>query len=220
MARRSWGEDFRQMMEQGKKVSGNIVLCADGKYRWTYELSLYKDPSIFLLVWKIFFFATLGVFAFIIILDVIDWGWKTENILGILEIFLWFVLGMTALVGTGYLLYALIMGGRYRMLFEMDGKGVKHIQMPEQAKKAGVISGLTVLAGLLSRRAGTVGAGLNAARTEMYSEFSRVRTVEACPSSHVIKVNGRFMRNRVYAAPEDLDFVLDYIRSHCPSAEK
>ncbi len=68
MAARSRQKDFRQMMEQGKKVSENIVLCADGKYRWTYELSLWKDASIFLLVWKILFFVILGIISLILIM--------------------------------------------------------------------------------------------------------------------------------------------------------
>lgn len=203
-------------MEQGRKVSGNIVLCADGKYRWTYELSLWKDASLFLLVWKIIFFVLLGIFALMLIMDIIEWGWKTENVLGILRFFLYFIIGMTALLVLGYSLYALIMGGKYKALFEMDEQGINHVQLPEQAQKAKIISALTVLAGLFSRRVSTVGVGLTSARTEMYSEFSRVREVKAYPSSHLIKVNGRFMHNRVYAAPEDLDFVLDYITSRCP----
>ncbi len=32
-----------------------------------------------------------------------------------------------------------------------------------------------------------------------------------------MKVNGRFMHNRVYATPEDFDFVLDFITSRCPN---
>ncbi|MBO4316703.1 MAG: hypothetical protein J5855_00270 [Mailhella sp.] len=216
MAARSRKKDFRQMMEQGRKVSGNIVLCADGKYRWTYELSLWKDASLFLLVWKIIFFVLLGIFALMLIMDIIEWGWKTENVLGILRFFLYFIIGMTALLVLGYSLYALIMGGKYKALFEMDEQGINHVQLPEQAQKAKIISALTVLAGLFSRRVSTVGVGLTSARTEMYSEFSRVREVKAYPSSHLIKVNGRFMHNRVYAAPEDLDFVLDYITSRCP----
>ena len=28
----------------------NIQLCPDGKYRWAYELSLYKNPHILFLV--------------------------------------------------------------------------------------------------------------------------------------------------------------------------
>ena len=111
MSKKFRQKDFRQLMARGEKISENIVFCADGKYRWTYAMSLYKDPSIFLLVWKICFFVTLGIFAFMIILDVINWGWKTENIVGILKFFLYFVIGMTVLVGLGYLLYALIMGG-------------------------------------------------------------------------------------------------------------
>ena len=217
MARRSRKKDFRQMMEQGEKVSENIVLCADGKYRWTYELSLWKDASIFILVWKIIFFVILGIFALMIIMNIVEWGWKTENIRGILQFFLYFVIGMTVLLVLGYSLYALIMGGKYKALFEMDEQGINHAQLPEQAKKAKIISELTVVAGLLSRRPTTVGVGLISARTEMYSEFSRVREVKAYPSSHLIKVNGRFMHNRVYAAPEDFDFVLDYIMSRCPN---
>ncbi len=73
-----------------------------------------------------------------------------------------------------------------------------------------------MLAGLFSRRVTTVGVGLTSARTEMYSEFSLVHEVKAYPLSHMIKVNGRFMHNRVYATPEDFDFVLDYITSRCP----
>ncbi len=203
------------MMAQGEKISENIVFCADGKYRWTYEMSLYKNPSIFLLVWKILFFVTLGIFAFIMIIDVIDWGWKTENLVGIFKVFVYFMFGMTVLVGVGYLLYALIMGGKYLVLFEMDEKGINHSQLPEQAKKARIISALTVLAGVLSRRVTTVGVGLNSSRTEMYSEFSRVRDVKAYPSLHLIKVNGRLMHNQVYASAEDFDFVLGYITSHC-----
>ena len=216
MSKKSGQKDFRQLMARGEKISENIVFCADGKYRWTYAMSLYKDPSIFLLVWKIFFFVTLGIFAFIIILDVINWGWKTENIADILKTFTFFIIGMTVLVGLGYLLYALIMGGKYQALFEMDEHGINHAQLPEQAKKARIISWLTVLAGLLSRRVTTVSVGLNSARTEMYSDFSRVRKVKAFPSAHLIKVNGLLSHNRVYAAAEDFDFVLNYIMSHCP----
>ncbi|HBZ58208.1 MAG TPA: hypothetical protein DEO49_03540, partial [Sutterella sp.] len=134
-------------MELGKKISENIVLCEDGKYRWLYSMSLYRNPTIFLLVWKIFFFVTLGILAFVVILDVIDWGWNMENIAEILQGYALFLLGMTLLVGAGYLIYAFMMGGRYLVLFEMDEKGVNHMQFPAQARKAGLVSGATVVAG-------------------------------------------------------------------------
>jgi hypothetical protein len=204
-----------QLMDEGKRIGRDIVLCADGKYRWTYAVSLYKNPAIFLLVWKIFFFILLAIFGCVMIVDVIEWG--TKNLVSNLKFFAFFLIGMTVLVGLGYLLYAAIMGGSYRVLFEMDDKGINHIQVTEQAKKAKAVSALTVAAGIVSKRPTTVGVGINAARTEMYSDFSKVRTVKALPRSHTIKLNGLLSHNEVYAQSEDFNFVLDYILSNCPN---
>ena len=202
-------------MAEGEKVSQNIVLCADGKYRWTYEMSLYRNPAIFLLVWKIFFFIFSAIFACILIADVINWG--TKNIIGFLKFFFYFLIGMTVVIGLGYLIYAVIMGGKYSMLFEMDEDGINHKQMPNQAKKAKAVSSLTVLAGLFSGKVTTVGVGINAARSEMYSDFSKVQKVIADPDTNLIKVNELLSHNQIYTETEDFYFVLKYITSHCPN---
>ena len=57
---------------QGRQISREIILCSDGKYRWVYELSLFKNPTIFILVWKLFFFVLLGIFAIMMIVDAIE----------------------------------------------------------------------------------------------------------------------------------------------------
>ena len=215
MTRKPANKDISQLMAEGKKVSQNIVLCADGKYRWTYEMSLYRNPTIFLLVWKIFFFIFFAVFACVMIADVINWG--TKNIIGFLKFFFYFLIGMTVVIGLGYLIYAAIMGGKYSMLFEMDEVGINHKQMPNQARKATAVSTLTVLAGLFSRKATTVGVGINSARSEMYTDFPKVRKVLAYPHTNLIKVNGLLSHNQVYTETEDFDFVLQYITEHCPN---
>ena len=69
-------------------------------------------------------------------------------------------------------------------------------------------------------RTGTVGVGLNAQRTEMYTEFAKVRKVKAYPRRHLIKVNERLEHNQVFAAKEDFAFVKDYIVSHCPNIKQ
>ncbi|MBR7070366.1 MAG: hypothetical protein IKI30_08000 [Oxalobacter sp.] len=215
MTRKPANGNIRQLMAEGEKVSQNIVLCADGKYRWTYEMSLYRNPAIFLLVWKIFFFIFSAIFACILIADIIDWG--TKNIIGFLKFFFYFLIGMTVVIGLGYLIYAVIMGGKYSMLFEMDEDGINHKQMPNQAKKAKAVSSLTVLAGLFSGKVTTVGVGINAARSEMYSDFSKVQKVIADPDTNLIKVNELLSHNQIYTETEDFDFVLKYITSHCPN---
>ncbi|MBQ6431991.1 MAG: hypothetical protein IJJ99_08985 [Oscillospiraceae bacterium] len=204
---------------QGARVTENVYLCGDGKYRWVYEMPILKNPTIFLLVWKIFFFIILGIFVVSSVFDAVEWSNEIgERLLSNLKIFGYFILGMTVIVVISMLVYAAIMGGKYVVVFEMDENGVNHKQLPKQAKKAQAIGAITALVGLASGNFSTAGAGmLSAARTEMYSEFARVRKVKACPRRHLIKVNQRLYKNQVYADPADFDFVLNFIRAHVPN---
>ena len=203
----------RKRMKTGETANARVTLCGDGKYRWTYEMSLFKNPTVFLLVWKILFFIFLGVFAVVNVSDYIRWG--AEKVLENLPILGYILLGMTAVAGLGYLLYAAIMGGKYIVEFEMDENGVNHKQTESQAKKAKKLARATMLAGAASGRVGAIGAGIAAQRTEMYSEFSKVRKIKAYPRRHLIKVNALLEHNQVYAPNEDFAFVHDYVVSHC-----
>ncbi len=205
---------------QGQRISNEIILCSDGKYRWVYELNLFKNPTIFLLVWKIFFFIILGIFAIMTIVSAIDWPENfAESALDNLKFFGIFVLGMTVLVGISYLIYAAINGGKYCVVFEMDEQGINHKQMPKQAQKAQVLAGITMLAGLATGRMSTMGAAMAASRTEMYSGFASTRKVLSYPRRNLIKVNGLLQHNQVYTATEDFQFVRGYIMDHCTAAK-
>ncbi len=139
----------KNMIQQGSRVTKNIYLCEDGKYRWIYEMPILKNPTIFILVWKILFFIILGIFVFINILDAIEWGSDFAGRLpGNLLFFACFVAGMTVILVISMLIYAAIMGGKYVVMFEMDEKGVEHKQLPKQVKKAQAIALVTALAGI------------------------------------------------------------------------
>lgn len=202
-----------------QSVTPHIVLGEDGVYRWTYAMSLFRNPTVFLLIWKIFFFVFLGIFAFMILLTGIEDGFQAETVLSFLRFGGIFLLGMTALCLIGYLLYAAIMGGKYIVQFEMDETGVNHKQIDKQAKKAAGIAEAAMIAGALAGSRGAVSAGATA-RTEMYSEFARVRKVRLYPRRHLIKVNQLLNKNQVYAAPEDYAFVRDYILRHVPATAR
>lgn len=208
----------QKMMQEGRWISPNIVLCADGKYRWIYEMNLFKNPTVFVLIYKIFFFIFLGIFAFIMLIDLFSGDLDGGRALETLKIFGYVIIGMTAIVGISYLLYAAIMGGKYIVEFEMDEKGVNHKQTASQAKKAKKLGRAAMIGGAATGRLGVVGVGVNARRTEMYTEFSRVRKVKAYPRRHLIKLNERMEHNQVYAAPEDYDFILNYIHRHIPDS--
>lgn len=45
----------------------SVQLCSDGKYRWIYAMNMLTNPTVFLTVFKVFFFIVLGgwlVFGF------------------------------------------------------------------------------------------------------------------------------------------------------------
>jgi hypothetical protein len=200
----------------GKKVE----LCSDGKYRWLYELNMVTNPTIFLTVFKIFFwiiFAGWVIFGFF--LYVIHGDWK--GLLSMSKAMLLVLAIFAVLTALGVLIVAAMYHGKYKVLFEMDEKGITHTPLPDQLQKAKNLGALTVLAGLAARRLGVAGAGmLSMSKQSSSSEFQKVRRVVARRYLHLIKVNGLLERNQVYVADEDFDFVCQYIKSRCTNAKR
>lgn len=198
-----------------EKISDSITLYSDGKYRWKYEMSLVKNPTIFFTVWKIFFFIILAgfVIGFFVSLGKRDFFWS--GFLGMLGGY-GIALGvMTVLTALACLLYAAIMG-KYSVEFEMDENGVLHTQNPAQHKKAKKLGAATMIAGAASGRPSIAMAGrMSTAKTCSYSDFSRVRRVKASKLFSTIKVNELLEHNQVYAEKEDFEFVKNYIIEHC-----
>ena len=76
------------------------------------------------------------------------------------------------------------------------------------------------LVGIAAKRPSTAGAGvLAASRSKSTSVFANVRRIKPRRAFNVIKVNQLLDRNQVYVPKEDFDFVLDFIRKHCPNAK-
>ena len=205
-------------MEEKNTYKSRVSRGDDGKYRWVYEVHLFKNPIFFFMIWKIFFFIFLGVSAATLISDAVNWG--MQQLLKNLTFLGYFFIGMTAVVGFGYLIYAVIMGGKYTVEFEMDEKGFVHRQIASQAKKAKAIGSAAMFSGSVSGNAGAIGAGIAAQRTEMFTEFSKVKKVKSYPKRNVIKVKETLEHNQVYVPKEDFAFVNDFILSHCPNIKK
>ena len=203
----------------GEQVTEHIYLCGDGIYRWYYSVPMLKNPVILISVLKVMGLSFLIVYLMTILMGLGDmirypeWGVFWDLTKGFLILALVF-LGITILA---YLIVAACYGWEYIVLFEMDEEKVVHIVTPRQFKKAQALAWLTVLAGLAGGRLTTVGAGmLSASRSSSSSYFAAVAHVIPRRRWQVIKVNHRLNRNQVYAAPEDYDFVLNYILERVP----
>ena len=200
---------------QGKEVR----LCEDGKYRWLYEMNMFRNPTIILTVAKVLGGVLLGLWlVFGLLLSAIEGNW--DGLLGMTRV-LGIVMGvMAVLLVIAYLILCWMYHGKYIVLFEMDEKSIKHIQLPRQFKRAQAMGLITALVGLAAKRPTTAGAGLlSATRQASTSDFKYVKKVKAYPRRHLIKFNETLNKNQVYAATEDFDFVLDWIRTRCINAK-
>ncbi|MHB1133749.1 MAG: hypothetical protein ACYC4L_15355 [Chloroflexota bacterium] len=198
-------------------VTDNIFQGTDGQLRWIYEFSLFRNPTVLILVWKILSFIILGMFLFMLLLEAGSNNF-TAAFTGLAPVFVALLGGMLVLSAFSYALYALLMGGKYCVIFEMDANGVKHTQMNRQFKKAQWLSLLTVMAGAAAGSFSTMGAGLLASsRRSVYSEFSQVKAIQVDRRWSVIKLRtSNMMHNQIYAGEADFDFVLGYIQSRIP----
>ena len=188
----------------------------NGKYRWTYKMSLFKNPTIFLATAKALLIA-VGITVLLIgLISCIADGFTAENLRFVGKIAL-LLLGIFAvLLVLGYLLYAAIMGGSYIVNFTMDEKTIVHAQSAKQAKKAEGIGIAAMIMGLIAHNRGAVSAGYNSSvRMSSTVEFDRVKRVVADKSRSVIKLHS-IGWDHVYADGDDFDFAADWIRAHIP----
>ena len=203
---------------QGKMVTENICLCADGKYRWTYEFDMLRNPSLLFTIWKVIGISFFAVYALTFIMDLIENGFELDGFIDLSRGFLLLCLFMEFLGLIAYFIVAKQYGMKYMVIFEMDDEGIVHRQMKEQFDKAKAMGALAALAG------GTLtakGAGILAAtRDSLATDFAHVKRVKSIKRRNIIYVNAPFSNNQIYADKDDLDFVLEYILARVPDTAK
>lgn len=199
------------------QATDRVTLCPDGKYRWAYEVNLFRDASIFYDVVKVMGLSLGLVYGMMIIIGIFqadDW----EVVWTMTLAFLCIGLGLLLLCIISYWIWAAINGGRYAALYEMDEQSITHCQMEKHVKRQQVVSQIGILVGLATGKPGVIGNSLLAASVNKWkSDFSSVRKVKAVPHRHLIKVNELLTKNRIFVEnEEDYEFVLNYILQHCP----
>ncbi|MBE6002681.1 MAG: hypothetical protein E7232_01130 [Lachnospiraceae bacterium] len=204
----------------GERVTENIYLCPDGKYRWIFEFPMLKNPVILFTVFKVLGMSAAIIAIFMLLVDLIEDGSITPPETDELMIAFWVILFFIGVVIISYIILAAMYGFKYMVLFEMDEEKVVHIQMSKQFEKAQAIGWLTAMVGLASGRIGTAGTGmLAAARNTSTSDFVNVRQVIGNRWMRVIKVNKLLDHNQIYVEPSDYDFVFNYISQRCVNAK-
>ena len=116
-----------------------------------------------------------------------------------------------------YPLFILVKGGRYAILFEMDAKGVRHIEMPSTVDRSELLAWVGVVAGLAARNPTVMGSNpLALSRKEMYTRFKDVRKVVVLGRKRVIKLISRDMtRDLIYAGADDFASIEAFVLRQC-----
>jgi hypothetical protein len=196
-----------------------IIHGEDGVLRWTYEMNMWTNPTILITLIKGVLIAAAVPILLVAVLGLVEKG-PAES-LRVLAVVAPYVLGiMLALLAIAYPIVALLNGGKYCVVFEMDDEGVNHIQMQKQFDRNKLVSMLTVLAGIAAGNPQAAGAGLLAgSRRNSYTKFSKVKTIVSRPSRDVIYVNESLSKNQVYADSDNYEVILNYLLHQCPKAK-
>lgn len=180
-----------------------------------YEFSLWKNPAVFLTSFKVLlialavpsllmFFLTLGEdgpgAAMRVLISMMGWG----------------LILVVILLLAAYVLISLLYGGKYYVLFKMDKRGIHHIQLDKQQKKAQALGLLTTLMGIASGSLAATGAGiLSASKKSSYTDFKKVKSIVFYPKRNTIYLNESMNKNQIYAEKEDYEFVKVFILENC-----
>ena len=198
----------------GINISPNLLKSSDGTIRWIYELSLWKNPTIILTVWKVLLISSIFVSLLVFFVTLSEGLFEAVKIS--FPVFLISISIVTGLMLIVYPVFCIINGGKYCVLFEMNNKGVKHTQLDRQFNKAKAIGLLTVFVGGVTGNLSSAGAGLlSASRQSMYTPFKEVSRISVKKRWNVIYIGTRLEHNQVYTATEDFQFIYEYIREHC-----
>ena len=196
------------------EIQDKVQLCADGKYRWAYEVNMYTNPTILYMMMSL-----LGgtYLVCLVLFTVINFFSDEDILMGMLMVTGIFV-GIAILTIPAYLLVAAMMGGTYAALFVMDENGIEHHQMPKNVKKFELLSAIAGMTAFARGDFATTGLAINMSTAQTTkSEFEKINSVTAKPKRNLIKISySWFEWNHIYVNDEYYDWVYDYIVHHCP----
>lgn len=211
--------DDEAAFEKLRRVGRDLYEDDHGVLRWLYEVNLWKNPTICFTVGKVLLLSVLPVIL-IVFFSALEDGLAAAMsvVLQVAGICCGILL---VLLVIAYVVVAIIYGGKYRIIFEMDEHRITHTQLGRQYKTAQAMGLLTAVMGAASGNPGMAGAGLLAAsKQSMTSYFKKVRHIKVAERRHVIYIGGALERNQVYASKEDFEFVRDYIVARCSGSHK
>lgn len=204
------------MNGRNTKPSTNIFL-AKNKYCWIYEYNMYKNPTIV--------FNILRIISFF---DLLAWliasTFKFES-KGVIEAlattfipFAYILIALVSLSIIAYYMYALIRGGRYCVIFQMNNEGIHHIRMKRKYQKSGFFMSIGNLLNAFTNDNFEHDVKKNPITdvdSDTYTNFSDVRKIIIYRRENAIKlISKKGKESMVYSERDDMEFIMNFITDH------
>lgn len=201
-----------------REQPASIVTGSDQKQRWTYEVTLLRDPGPIIFFWKI-------AIPLAFIISIVFFGTRLHTGFGTaarasLTLLFYSVIGVTLLAIFLCLLLGFLKTGRRNILFELDQLGIQAITMHDTVSAAEVKSYLSVLAGRMKGDPAAMSAApLSYVRSTRYFVFSDVRRIRLRPGRHHLELRGKRKKMLVYFSRDQFEYILAWIMRAAPQAE-
>ena len=199
------------------EYTARVTLCGDGVYRWYYDMDMFQNRSMLVMLEKINLFIFLGVsVGGALFIGLVERDFGAPMVRGILVVGLLMGLLMAALYAIGFCIAAWIKRGNYRIHFAMREDGIELVW--SDRLKQGFATGRNVMAlagnaigsrSVRGRWRPTLDEVSNAA-------FRSVTRVKCYPKWNMIDLSMLGGKFQVYACGEDLDRVEAYILQRVP----
>ncbi len=205
-------------LEAALPVGTNISVNEDGLYGWRGTVNMYENPTIGLLTAKMAAFI-IGIVLAICLVIGISTCHTVRSFVMMASICLGVCAFVAALTGVFYLIYRALLGGTYAADYLMDDTGLVFKPAPKADRISKNVAIGTAIIAALAGSYGVTAAGIAATNTEGATRFKSAHRIKGIKKHCVIKVSEWFLYNQVYVAPQDYDFVYNFIRERCPKAK-
>ena len=196
--------------QKARVAENGIIHGTDGKYRWIYEVNQWSDPGA--LVRSVLKFSAMGLgFGLLfLLLPLVSGTFQsvTQNLPLLLTL-----TAAGALAGLIiHLSRILILGKCYCILFTMDANVIRSQQVDGRCTKQKAVR-------VISEWVGGQSYPELQFKQPVVSDFSRVGRVRSIPKRNTILVCCSANVHPIYVEPQQLDFVLEHLKTHCPDAK-
>ncbi len=192
----------------------------DHKYRWVSEHDLRENTYLFRFIAKIMGIIFLAVIAMNFLFAFMTGNFDPESLWWGMRIVLLCILVVALITGIVMYIYYRSLEGKYCSINEMDENGILIRQMDKQFDKIRILGMLGMVTGMYTKSPAAFGAGMAvAANQEIYCSFYKTKKIKVLAKEHTLEFHQFMQVMQVFVEPEIFDFVLAYVKEHCPNAK-